>query len=81
MAALAGCIGLLLTGVLDWNSVIGDKAAWNIFIWYGGLLRLGRALHEKGVTEAFAGAVGARFSLLDWLPLLLVALLIFYYSH
>lgn len=81
VSALCGAVALLLAGVLKWDSVIGEKAAWNIFIWYGGLLRLGRALHEKGVTEAFANSIGDRFSALAWLPLLLLALLIFYYSH
>ncbi len=81
VAALCGSMALLLIGVLKWEDVIGERAAWDIFIWYGGLLRLGKALHEKGVTAAFANGVGARFEMLDWLPLLLVALLIFYYSH
>jgi DASS family divalent anion:Na+ symporter len=78
VAALCGCVALLLTGVLQWQDIIGERAAWDIFIWYGGLLRLGKALNEQGVTQAFAQGVGAQFSTLDWLPLLLIALLIFY---
>lgn len=81
VAALCGCVALLLTGVLQWQDIIGERAAWDIFIWYGGLLRLGKALNEQGVTQAFAQGVGAQFSTLDWLPLLLIALLIFYYAH
>ena len=81
VAALCGAISLLLTGVLQWSQVIGERAAWDIFIWYGGLLRLGKALNEQHVTEIFAKSVGAQFAALDWLPLMLVALLIFYYSH
>lgn len=81
VAALCGCIALLLTGVLEWDDIISEKAAWSIFIWYGGLLRLGKALNEHGVATAFANGVGAQFSTLEWLPLLLVALLIFYYAH
>ena len=81
VAALCGAISLLLTGVLQWSQVIGERAAWDIFIWYGGLLRLGKALNEQHVTETFAKSVGAHFAALDWLPLMLVALLIFYYSH
>jgi len=81
LAALCGSMVLLLTGTLKWNDVISEKAAWDIFIWYGGLLRLGKALNEKGVTKAFAEAVGVHFSGLAWLPLLLITLLLFYYSH
>lgn len=81
VAALCGCSALLLTGVLQWSDIIGEKAAWDIFLWYGGLIRLGKALNEQGVSQAFANGVGAQFSTLDWLPLLLIALLIFYYAH
>jgi DASS family divalent anion:Na+ symporter len=81
VAALCGCSALLLTGVLPWSDIIGEKGAWDLFIWYGGLIRLGKALNEEGVSQAFANGVGAQFSTLDWLPLMLIALLIFYYAH
>ncbi|WP_321476005.1 DASS family sodium-coupled anion symporter [uncultured Paludibaculum sp.] len=81
VAALLGSLALLLTGVLQWEDIINEKAAWDIFIWYGGLLRLGRALNEQGVTEVFAKTVGARFEGLGWLSLLVIAVLICYYSH
>jgi DASS family divalent anion:Na+ symporter len=81
VAALCGTAALLLTGVLPWERVVSDKAAWNILIWYGGLVRLGRALQEKGVAGEFARGVGETFSGLAWLPLLAVAVLILYYSH
>jgi DASS family divalent anion:Na+ symporter len=45
------------------------------------MIRLGRALNEHGVATAFARSVGDYFSALDWLPLLLAALVIFYYAH
>lgn len=80
-AALCGCCALLLTGTLQWQDIAGERAAWDIFIWYGGMIRLGRALNEHGVTQAFARGVGERFSNLDWLLLMVVALLIFYYAH
>ncbi|MCL4796133.1 MAG: anion permease [Bryobacteraceae bacterium] len=81
ITALCGSMALLLTGVLKWDDVLRERAAWDIFLWYGGLLRLGRALNDEGVTRAFAQAVGDYFSGLSWMALLLVALLIFFYSH
>lgn len=81
VAALLGSMVLLVTGVLQWEHIISEHAAWDIFLWYGGLLRLGKALNENGVTETFAKAVGARFEGLHWFPLLVIAVLIFYYSH
>ncbi|MBI4893861.1 MAG: DASS family sodium-coupled anion symporter [Acidobacteria bacterium] len=81
LVALCGCAALLATGVLEWSDIVREHAAWDLFFWYGGLVRLGKALNEQGVTHAFAQGVGASFSALDWLPLLLVALLVFYYAH
>lgn len=81
VAALCGSAALLLARVLSWQDVTGERAAWDIFIWYGGLLRLGKALHEQHVTEAFAQRFGAMLSGLEWLALLVVALLVFYYAH
>lgn len=81
VTALCGSLALLITGVLTWEDVVNEKAAWDIFIWYGGLIMLGKALNDTGVTQVFAETVGLAFSGLGWLPLLLVALLIYYYAH
>lgn len=81
VAALCGSAALLLAGVLGWQDVTGERAAWDIFIWYGGLLRLGKALHEQHVTEAFAQRFGAMLGGLEWFALLVAALLVFYYAH
>ncbi|NWF82432.1 MAG: DASS family sodium-coupled anion symporter [Bryobacteraceae bacterium] len=81
VAALWGSAALLITEILKWETVVSERAAWDIFIWYGGLLRLGKALNEKGVTKAFAEGLGGYFSGLEWLPMLAVMLLIYFYAH
>ena len=81
ITALLGAVVLLLSGVLKWEQVVANKAAWDIFIWYGGLVRLGHALGEAGITKAFAGSVAAIFPGAGWVALLTVALLIYFYSH
>ena len=79
--ALLGSCALLATGVLRWEDVIGERAAWDIFIWYGGLVRLGKALNDTGVTTEFAKGVGALFPGAGWVALLVVALLVYFYTH
>jgi DASS family divalent anion:Na+ symporter len=81
VAALGGGMALLLTGVLSWEDVKGERAAWDVFVWFGGLLRLGTALSDFGVTKAFAEGVGARFSNLGWMGLFAVAIVIYFYAH
>ena len=81
VTALAGSAALLATGILKWDDVTSNRAAWDIFIWYGGLLRLGKALNDAGITHEFARAVGGMFSGLSWGWLLVVALVIYFYAH
>jgi DASS family divalent anion:Na+ symporter len=81
VTALGGGLALLLTGVLSWDDIKSERAAWDIFVWYGGVIRLGTALNEFGVTKAFAQGVSDEFSTLSWMGLLVVALLIYFYAH
>jgi divalent anion:Na+ symporter, DASS family len=81
VSALIGSVALLATGVLSWVDVTSDRAAWDIFIWYGGLLQLGKALNDAGVTREFARSVGTAFSSAGWVALLAGALLVYFYAH
>ncbi len=79
--ALLGVSALLVTGVLTWEDAISEKRAFDVFIWYGGLLRMGEALNEYGVTKVFAERVGAYFGTLGWIPLLAMTVAIYFYAH
>ena len=81
VTALLGSVSLLLTGVLSWDDVKSERAAWDIFIWYGGLLMLGKALNEAQVTTEFARLVGGAFGGLGWPALFACALGIYFYAH
>jgi DASS family divalent anion:Na+ symporter len=81
VTALLGSGALLLTGVLTWEDVKSEKTAWDIFIWYGGLLRLGKALNDAGVTNEFAKAVGGALADSSWQVIFGVALLVYFYAH
>ena len=81
VTALMGSATLLLTGVLTWNDVVSDRAAWDIFIWYGGLLQLGKSLNDAGVTREFARHVGGMFGAASWVVVLAAALGIYFYAH
>ncbi len=81
VTALLGSSVLLISGVLTWEDVKSEKAAWDIFVWYGGLLRLGKALGDAGVTAEFARAVSSMLSGSGWIVLFIGALLIYFYAH
>ncbi|MEN6537084.1 MAG: DASS family sodium-coupled anion symporter [Bryobacteraceae bacterium] len=81
VTALLGSGLLLLAGVLTWEDIKSEKAAWDIFIWYGGLLQLGKTLADRGVTTEFAKAVSSELSGAGWVALFVAAALIYFYSH
>jgi DASS family divalent anion:Na+ symporter len=81
LVAMAGLSILLLSGTLAWSKVAGESTAWEVFIWYGGLLRMGELLNNTGVTKVFAEQVGAQLGGLPWFAVLLVTLLVFFYTH
>ena len=81
VVALIGICVLLLSGVLDWEDVIAERSAWDVFIWYGGLVRIAEALGETGLTKRFA-ETAASFTV-GWLWWLALAglLLVYFYAH
>jgi DASS family divalent anion:Na+ symporter len=81
VTALIGSSALLLTGVLKWEDVKSERAAWDIFVWYGGLVRLGRALNDAGVTNEFARAVSGAFPGAGWVAMFAFALVVYFYAH
>lgn len=81
MTALLGSVALLLTGVLTWEDVKNERSAWDIFIWYGGLVMLGKALNDAGVATGFATVISGYFGGMGWPVLFGSALLIYFYAH
>lgn len=78
---LMGVGALLVSGVLEWSDLIGERGAWDVFIWYGGLVRTAEALGETGITKRFAEAAGALTVGWIWWLALAVLLLIYFYAH
>ncbi len=78
---LLGVCVLLISGVLDWEDIIGERSGWSVFVWYGGLVRLAEALGETGLTNRFASAVGGFTQTWPWYLALGGLLLVYFYAH
>jgi DASS family divalent anion:Na+ symporter len=79
--AMAGLAVFLLTGTLGWEQVTSERTAWDVFIWYGGLLKMGELLNATGVTKVFAESVGGLFVGLPWMTVLVCTLVVYFYVH
>lgn len=81
VVALFGICVLLLTGVLAWDDVLGERQAWDVYIWYGGLVRMAEALGETGITKRFAESAATVTVGWTWWAALVVLVLIYFYAH
>ncbi|MDQ8153301.1 MAG: DASS family sodium-coupled anion symporter [Gemmatimonadota bacterium] len=81
VVALLGISTLFLTNVLTWEDIVGERAAWDVFIWYGGLVRMAEALGETGITRKFAEYAASMTMDWAWGAALGVLVLIYFYAH
>ena len=81
VVAMVGICVLLLTGVLSWEDVITERGAWDVFIWYGGLVRMAEALGETGITKRFAESAAGFTVGWHWAAALAVLLFVYFYAH
>ncbi len=81
VVALLGICILLLTGVLDWEDALAERAAWDVFIWYGGLVKMAEALSGTGITKRFAEYAVSFTIGWSWWAALAVLLLVYFYAH
>jgi DASS family divalent anion:Na+ symporter len=79
--ALIGSCVLLLANVITWDDIRSERAAWDIFVWYGGIVMLGGAMNDTGATRVFADNVVAILGWASWPVMLSLALLIYFYAH
>jgi DASS family divalent anion:Na+ symporter len=81
VVALTGVGVLLLAGVLEWSDLLAERGAWDVFIWYGGLVRMASALGESGITKRFAEAAAHYTMGWQWWSAMAVLLLVYFYAH
>jgi len=78
--ALFGIGILLLTHVLEWRDLTDETHAWEVFIWYGGLVQMARSLGDTGITKIFAESAASYTSGWNWIFALAFLLLGYFYS-
>jgi DASS family divalent anion:Na+ symporter len=81
LIALCGAGVLLLSDVITWEDAVTEKAAWDVFIWYGGLVQLGVMLNRTGLLRDFADGLVGPVGHWHWGPLFVVGILVYFYAH
>ncbi len=83
-ATFVGLVGvslMLLTTVIEWKDVLEEKAAWDVFIWLGGIIGLAGFLAKFGFITWFAKVVSAPLAGIPWITAWVLIVLLYFYSH
>lgn len=81
VAAMVGLSILILTGVLEWKSLVKIDTAWETFFWFCIVIMLASQLSDQGVLAWFTTNVQGYFSSYHWSKAFPIICLIYFYSH
>ena len=79
--ALAGLSAILLTGVLTWEDLLGERRAWDALIWFAPLLMMSDALNETGVIKLLSGKLFGLMVGWPWMLVLMALAVSYLYLH
>ena len=79
--ALSGIAILLITKVLEWRDLIDETHAWEVFIWYGGLVMMAAEIGKSPIPSLFASSVAGATGGLSWPLAIAVLALVYFYAH
>jgi DASS family divalent anion:Na+ symporter len=79
--ALLGVSFLLITRVLVWDDIINERHAWEVFIWYGGLVMMASALGETNIPKLFAEGIAGATNGWTWPMALAILAFVYFYAH
>jgi DASS family divalent anion:Na+ symporter len=81
VAALIGVAVLMMTKVLDWKELTSEHAAWDVFLWYGGIVQLGKLLGQTDAMEWLANTTSGWVGGWEWGFSLAFIALVYFYAH
>lgn len=72
---------MLVTGVMSWDDVTANKAAWNTLAWFATLVALAGGLSKVGFVKWFADGVAS--SMVGFTPFtaMILLVLVFFFTH
>ena len=79
-ALLVICLMLIL-GVVSWEDITANKSAWNTLAWFATLVALADGLNKVGFVKWFADGVAASMSGHDTFAVMMVLVVVFYFTH
>jgi L-tartrate/succinate antiporter len=80
VALLVICL-MLITGVIKWDDVLENKAAWNVLVWFATLVTLAGGLSKVGFVTWFSEQAAVLLGGLSPMVVMLALVVIFFFIH
>lgn len=81
VTALFGLSVLLLTGVLEWKDILGEKGAWNTLFWFATLITMATYLNKFGLMKWFSEFAVGHVEGYSWIVGFLILAILYFYTH
>lgn len=79
--ALLGLCVMMIFGIINFNTSIGDKAIWETFTWFATLVMLSGFLCKFGIIDWAKGNLSSNLELLSPTATIIILSLIYFYVH
>ena len=72
---------MIVTKVVTWDDVIGNKQAWNVLVWFGTLVTLADGLNRVGFLKWISEAVAKSVTGVPVMTMMIILLIFFFVAH
>jgi L-tartrate/succinate antiporter len=72
---------MILTNVVTWQDITGNRTAWNVLCWFGTLVALADGLGKVGFLKWFAALAASAMSGFSMTALMVCLILLFFFIH
>jgi len=79
--AFAAIALMVILGVVEWSDVLGNKAAWNVLVWFATLVALADGLNRVGFVTWFAKRAAAPLAGYAPLTVMILLTVLFFVTH
>ncbi len=81
VSAFFGVSLLLIFGVLTWDNLLSERAAWDTLVWFAVLIMLAGQLQELGFIGWFSDQIASGVDGTSWQLAFVVLTVVYFYAH
>jgi L-tartrate/succinate antiporter len=72
---------MLVTGIVDWQSITEHRQAWNTLVWFATLIAMADGLNQTGFVKWSAGLIGSHLVGVSPIAAAVLLVTVFFFSH